>query len=164
MMELSLNMAKGACKIIKETKPDQMLENVGVIPEELNRVVQDVPWSRENVVSVTRTLDSLVFATLDHLALPRFEVPAEYLAGIIAMFVHPVNYMAASNWMQGNINSRTMDLAKGEASGEKPTSAQLFALVCALCNDGTCQEMGAHWNFKVNKNLKNKNLQIEKGK
>lgn len=48
-----------------------------------------------------RCIEASVYGSLDYLGLPRFAVPAEFVAGAIAYFVHPVNTQFAAHVMEG---------------------------------------------------------------
>ena len=59
----------------------------------------------------------------------RFELPAEYVAASIAMFVHPNNSMVACRLFERTVSSK--DLSRGDKT--KPMEAdKLFALVVEL--------------------------------
>ena len=75
-------------------------------------------------------MDSVLFGALDVLGLPRFELPAEYIAAWIALLVSPVNYETACVWYHGaqpveNL-AETPEIAP---IAEGITARQLFALV-----------------------------------
>ena len=52
-------------------------------------------WLATDRSRARRILETFVYGALDLQGLPRFPVPAEYLAACIALNVHPSNYMAA---------------------------------------------------------------------
>ena len=91
MTALTLSIAKGAMGILSNGGGRQILEDLGILPDELELVKQDISWTGNNRVSVTRTIDSLMYGTMDCLGLPRFEVPAEYIAAAIVQFCHPID-------------------------------------------------------------------------
>lgn len=167
MTALTLSIAKGAMGILSNGGGRQILEDLGILPDELELVKQDISWTGNNRVSVTRTIDSLMYGTMDCLGLPRFEVPAEYIAAAIVQFCHPINYMVACRWMEGG--SRTQDLANAggpnaETPGERVErigSAQLFSLVLQLHNDGQAQTARAQFERNVDRKIKQQELQTK---
>src|SRR5437660_7670106 len=47
------------------------------------------------------------YGTLDFVGYPRFPAPVEFIAAVIAYYVHPVNIQTACLIMEGAINSRS---------------------------------------------------------
>ncbi len=114
------------------------LETLGILPDQLNLVTGHIPWKINERNIIVRTLDLLMFGTMDILSLPRFEVPAEYVAATIAMFVSPSNIMVSCRWMESG--QPAADFLGNPAASTQNTSytnaSQLFALVIQLSNDG----------------------------
>lgn len=153
MIELTLSIAKGAMHALSKGNGTEMLENLGILPEELRLVQGDIPWGATQRVIVCRTLDSLIYSTMDTLGLARFEAPAEFIAAALCMYTEPINWMVASRWMEGG--SRTMDLADaGRGIGLPVTAAQLFALMLILQNDGEAQLARAQFESRTSHAIK----------
>lgn len=137
-MSIQLSVIKGAMQSLANGMASGCLETLGVLPDQLQLVTGQLPWQLNERNIVVRTLDLLMFGTMDILSLPRFEVPAEYVAATIAMFVSPSNIMVACRWMESS--QASADLLGNPASTSQNTSyitsTQLFALVLQLANDG----------------------------
>lgn len=50
---------------------------------------------------VRRAMDAILYGALDALGIQRFELSAEYIAGFIALVVHPTNHMVVCAWYHG---------------------------------------------------------------
>ena len=78
------------------------------------------------------------FGTLELIGLNRFDLPAEYVAAMIAMFVHPSNVMVACRWLDTG-GTRTAD-AMGNPNiasqnNEPIHASQIFALVIQILDN-----------------------------
>lgn len=83
------------------------------------------PWVANERSRVRRVVESAVYGSLDYLGLPRFAAPAEFIAGAIAYYVHPVNCMTACTIMDG------AEFSENVINGvDRPVRAQeIFAMV-----------------------------------
>ncbi len=134
-MNVQLAVIKGAMIRLAEGQACGSIEALGIQPEELHLVCGDIPWKGAERTLVTRTLDALMFGTMDLLALPRFKVPVEYVAAAITMFVRPTNMMVACQWMEtGNPSANDMS-GNISSNMEACQATTLFSLVCLLAND-----------------------------
>lgn len=137
-MNIQLSVIKGAMHSLANGMASGALETLGILPEQLTLVTGHNSWKINERNIVVRTLDLLMFGTMDILSLPRFETPAEYVAATIAMFVSPSNIMVACRWMESGQPSA--DFLGNPAASTQNTSyinaSQLFALVLQLANDG----------------------------
>ena len=77
-------------------------------------------------------LHILINASVDALGLPRFDLPAEYIAAGISLFVSPVNVHAACVFAPPCFSSEDQGRSRSPPSVGRVTSAQLFALVIQL--------------------------------
>ena len=93
-----------------------------------------MPRAARNRGKVRQTLDVLAYGTLDLLGLPRFPLPAEYIACVIVVFVQPVNIMTACRWMERAESAATM-AGGAEIDPERAPVDQIFALCQMLYND-----------------------------
>src|SRR4051812_49593458 len=50
-----------------------------------------------------RCVEACVYGTLDFVGYPRFPAPVEFIAAVIAYYVHPVNIQTACLIMEGEI-------------------------------------------------------------
>lgn len=135
---MQLEIGKGAMTLMADGEANGAIEGIGITPTQFKTVTGSTPWVGKDREQVVRILNAMIGGTIDVIGLLRFEVPAEYVAACIAMFVHPGNVMVACRWMEGG--SENQELARdGEAGGtEKCTASQLFALVLMMREDGEC--------------------------
>ena len=84
-----------------------------------------------------QAFEGVLFESLDHLALARFTLPAEYVAAMIVAFVHPVNHLAACKWSEHHgVDADSMAISVNETAEYEPfTARQLFAIVCNIVAD-----------------------------
>lgn len=108
-----------AIKLVKDSGYLNLTE------EDFDFLTQDKPWIGVERTRARQVVEACVYGTLDYLGFPRFAVPAEFVAGAIAHFVHPANMMTASVIMEG------VEWAENIVAGiEKPLKAQeIFAHV-----------------------------------
>src|SRR5207245_5583132 len=80
-----------------------------------------------------RCVEACVYGTLDFVGYPRFPAPVEFIAAVIAYYVHPVNIQTACLIMEGA--EFTENIINGV---ERPRSEERFSrnaeteLVCRL--------------------------------
>lgn len=136
-MKAQLQVIKGAMQALANGSATGALESLGILPSDLQTTLGGNPWQANERHLVTKTLDILMYGTMDLLGLPRFQVPAEYVAATIAMFVQPSNLMVACRWMEAG--QPTVDYLGNptvSTSNQEPVeSTQLFALCLQVVND-----------------------------
>ena len=135
MSKLRLSTAVGTMQIIARGGPQMSIQSLGLTPDDYKLLTGVEVWTANVRTVVRRALDSYVYGVLDILGLPRFELPAEYLAAVISVFVHPVNYFPACVWLSGGLSAE--DIKSGRL-GEVPEGFEkvkpevLFCLVIEL--------------------------------
>src|SRR5438132_3720929 len=67
-----------------------------------------------------------VYGTLDFVGYPRFPAPVEFIAAVIAYYVHPVNIQTACLIMEGE--GILQDRKSGSAGMPRPISYAVFCL------------------------------------
>lgn len=109
---------------IKMSKAEGLVD---LTQEDFDFVSASYPWTAKDRLRAVRSLESVVFGSLDYLGLPRFSPPVEYLAGVIASYVSPVNIMTACSFFDGS--EWLSNIIRGE---EEPVRANtLFSHVLA---------------------------------
>lgn len=126
-------IARRAMSFLASQGKQGHLDNIGVSIDDFNKVIADVPWLGVDRSRVFSTLSSLITSTIDILGLPRFPLPAEYVAAGIALFVSPINVNAACCWMERS--APASELGRGIDDVNPCTPQQLFALVVQLVGD-----------------------------
>ena len=155
-MSLQLQVVKSAMTALAKGTATGPLQNLGLLPQELELVTGNIPWKASERNQVSKALHTLMYSTQDALGLQRFEVPAEYVAATIAMFVSPTNIMVACSWMEADLLSAS---AIGNPHLESINrneirAAQLFALVLQMLQDcETIDTCKAQFEARVNMSI-----------
>ena len=91
-------------------------------------LVSDKLWSYADKTRARKCITSAIGGGLDYLGLSRFELPVEHVAGVIAYFVDPINYLVACSFCDG------MEWAENITSGtSQPVTAKvLYAFVIQI--------------------------------
>jgi len=119
---------------------DADFDQLGISPIDFKLTYDPVIWRTEQRLRVVRTLEALLYGTTSMLGLSRLQLPAEYIAAIVATFVAPCNRKLACIYLADiGTGRRAEDLAQG-VSTEQVSPEQLFALVFLLSqNDAGTQ-------------------------
>jgi len=121
---------RNACAAVKLVSASQVLD---LTVDDYDFLTGTKLWTAMERSQVRRVVEAAVYGSLDYLGLPRFAVPAEYVAAAIAMYVHPVNLMTACAVMDGC--EWTENVINGV---ERPLkAAQIFSHVIRLCAGDT---------------------------
>src|SRR5205085_3721761 len=82
-----------------------------------------------------RCVEACVYGTLDFVGYPRFPAPVEFIAAVIAYYVHPVNIQTACLIMEGAEFTENIingverpDRKSGSAGMPRPISYAVFCL------------------------------------
>lgn len=108
-------------------------------------------WQTSDRARGRRIIESIAFGSLDATGLPRFPLPAEFVATVIAIFVHPENWLVACNMMEGaewseNIVNKVEEPLKAET---------LFAMVIEIeAGEDLADAKQRHAITKLNSNTK----------
>lgn len=130
---------------------------VGCTEKDWKLLTGDKPWLGVDRARVKRLLDALLYGIVDTLGIPRFDLPAEYAATVIAMGVNPTNYFAACNWV-GNFSS-SEDIAdyhgrlEGVTGLDKVTPSRLFALILEIVSSEEADAMVSAFKHKMKLDL-----------
>src|SRR5207249_10780217 len=65
------------------------------------RAVSNKVWIATDRSRARRCVEACVYGTLDFVGYPRFPAPVEFIAAVIAYYVHPVNIQTACLIMEG---------------------------------------------------------------
>src|SRR5207247_5962757 len=63
-------------------------------------------WIATDRSRARRCVEACVYGTLDFVGYPRFPAPVEFIAAVIAYYVHPVNIQTACLIMEGRSEER----------------------------------------------------------
>lgn len=123
---LNYHITIGAMKTIANSGYRGHLQSLGITEADYKKFVGSGQWIAADRGRMSQVLSALLYGATDALGMPRFELPAEYVAAGIAVWVSGVNMSLACEWAPNS--GEAAQLAR---SGffEKPTTKQLFALV-----------------------------------
>lgn len=62
-------------------------------------LTRDKMWTYVDRATARRCLEACIYGALDLVGMPRFPAPAEFIAGAIALYVHPCNIQMACSEM-----------------------------------------------------------------
>ena len=106
-----------------------ILAAVGVSDDDFRMVTGSLPWTIACRPKVRHVMDAISSGVCETAGVPAFELPAEYSAAVIGIFVSPTNCQIACRWLEKN--NIPLDVLEGSGSFEfEPVSAsRLFALL-----------------------------------
>lgn len=133
MTRVSLPVAKNCMMLIKNGAATDAFESLGISAMDFSLVCGGSPWIAAERGRVVNVLTLLTHGVLDVVGLPRIEVPAEFRASVLSVFVAPGNLAVACRWMETGPTAEAMS-AGGDLT---PVRAEtLFALCLQLSDDG----------------------------
>lgn len=148
-MKLNLQQARGAMKSIAEGSPTS-LEEMGLIPTDIEKLTADISWRNNERVKIQRILENVLHASVDQMGINRFELPAEYVAAGIGMFVHPCNQMKACVWMEGGKSAAQLGSNSTIDSISSTVKApQLFALLVGMNSNDEAKQFQQQFKTRV---------------
>ncbi len=134
MVQLRIETAKSVFRLIRDGALYGGVASLGITPSQIDFVTQEIPWVGVDRPGVVRSLETLIYSSVEVLGLPRFRVPGEYVAALICSVVAPVNIHLACVWLQREASGSSEQLASTPEAGEVDAvhASKLFALCCAL--------------------------------
>jgi len=144
---LSYELADSLFKSIGEClTPD--LDVLGVSEQDLRITTGPVQWQRHQIRQVVRTINSIIYGTLEIHGMPKFPVPAEYAAQAILHCVSPCNRQLACSWLiHEKIVGTSIDDEDNEM--EPTTFDKLYKLVCKLSASNKASQCRDQWLKKI---------------
>src|SRR5207237_8549053 len=76
-------------------------------------------WIATDRSRARRCVEACVYGTLDFVGYPRFPAPVEFIAAVIAYYVHPVNIQTACLIMEGAEIGRASCRERGKRAGAR---------------------------------------------
>ena len=130
---LSLETARGAMVLVSQASYGSLFQSLGVTEEDYKLTTGSAPWTGMDRQRVRQTIDAFAAGIMDLVGVARFEMPAEYMAAVVATFVHPTNAMVACRWLE---HYRPSEFLQGASSSPVTVDpAEVFCLVCQLFDD-----------------------------
>lgn len=114
-----------ACASVKLVEESGLLD---LSEKDFEFLTINKPWVANERARARLVVESAVYGTLDYIGLPRFAVPAEFIAAAVAYYVHPVNHMYACSVFDG------VEWTENVINGiERPVRAQeIFSMVLRI--------------------------------
>lgn len=102
-----------------------------ILLEDLQLVCSVTQWTRpSDRTRIRTTIERVIWGALDNLGIPRFELPAEYIAAWIAVMVQPVNRLTAcAMFGQPRVATELAADPLTQQTYEGVTPMRLFAIV-----------------------------------
>lgn len=137
MTKLNHATAMGAMRILLNEELVDASRSLGCTEQEWELLTGNRIWTGRDRPTIKRLLDNLLQGMLHTMGLPPIDLPAEYVASCVCLFIHPANFFPACSWL-GNFH-RSDELGNFDGSQMNPTdglervsASQIFALVCTL--------------------------------
>lgn len=131
----------------------KLVEDSGLldlIEEDFAFLTTTKPWINVDRSRARRCMEAATYGSIDVLGLPRIVVPAEFISGVIALFVSPVNTLSACAIMDG------VEWSDNSLNGiEAPVSANELCIHTLRIRAGICDE--------IEQRLKHVRSQIKEG-
>lgn len=144
---LSLSTVRGALTVLSNGSVVDAAQSCGCTESDWKLLTGSKVFIGVDRPRVKRLLDNIIYGVVDTLGLPRFELPAEYAAACIAMFVNPVNFFPACSWIGTYARSEDIADYHGNLDSvqglETVSSSKLFALVLEISGGGMCAPFAA---------------------
>lgn len=137
---LNLKTAMGAMRIVLNEQLVDAARSLGCTEKEWEMLTGPKPWIGLDRPVIKRLLDNLLNGMLHTMGLPPVDLPAEYAAAVITLFIHPCNFFAAASWMGNFHRADELGNFDGSQSGftdglERVSARQIFALCCTLYSE-----------------------------
>jgi hypothetical protein len=113
-MDLRYSTALASIKMVKEASLLALEES------DYEFLTQENPWVSTDRGRARRCVEAATFGALDFVGFPRVEAPAEFIAGVIAYYVHPMNMQSAclimegAEWSENTINGTSRPVKSNE--------------------------------------------------
>lgn len=165
MYTLKIEAAMGAMRLLAGGAANAAIESTGISHEDYEKFTGPEHWLPVDHHLVRRAFDAIVFGVMYITGTPRFELNAEYIAGAIAVFVHPSNSMIACRIFEGAPPMEQVASGNPEAAGsrESVSAEKLHALVASLIgNNKFTHQMKTQFEKRTNLKLhKTKEKEVE---
>lgn len=142
-LNLSFETAYGLLRNI-ELYTASDYDALGVTPQDFKVLVGDITWRREQMHTIMRTYNCILFGTLEILGMQKIQIPAEMQAAVIITTVSPCNVFLAVSWLaqEGRLGPSVSDASQRSAGSapEPATEGQLLALCTLLANSDRMQD------------------------
>ena len=149
------DIARGCMELIHQGATPASLAALGVTEEDYRLTTGDAIWLIQDHRRAKKTLDALIYGCMEISGVPKFEVPAEFVAAVCATFVKPPNLVVVCRVMEQSFSEAEV-IARDGYGTERLRPEHLLALILELkssSNDDvqrviTAFERKTGWNQK----------------
>ena len=127
--KLRIETALGAMRLVAETDYASLVHAWGITEEDYKAITGPVLWLPERRERLRAVMHQFASGVMDLCGVQRFEMPAEFMAAVIAVFVHPTNTLPACVIFD---RPRSAYDIRGENMNEAVSPSLLFSLVCDI--------------------------------
>jgi len=129
MAKVRLEVAFGAMSMLAAGTASSNFSHMGMSDDDYDLFTGSGVWQRQDQGSIESISSNIITGVMDMVGIQRIEVSAEYIAAVIAMFVHPVNYFTACSWLARNYSNEDLASGNSQLSIERVTPGVVYALV-----------------------------------
>lgn len=153
---MQYKVACGNMSLIANMARNGDLSTFGVTREDFNKLCGNAPWLANDRNRMRMTLESMLSSTMDVIGVPRFQMPAEFVAAGIALFIAPINIQTCCRFMERIPTAESLGRAADDS--DVMTARQLFALCVQLVSDPVSSH--AKELFERNTGIRMENMNI----
>lgn len=128
---------------------DCRIRSHGIQESEWSDYTGHLTWSPDKRYTMQRVFTAVMYGVLQDTGLEPFPLPLEYVAGCLALTVHPANLILACAWFARTSASRDQEIPSQVAKPDPVTPSELMAAVFKFYNDETCAEFSRRFDSKV---------------
>lgn len=150
---LSYTTAYAAMKVVLDMMPADF-DALGITRQDFELLTQKEHWVRPHMPKVMRTINSLLYGTLEVMGMPKITIPSEYVAAAVTIFIAPANRLPACVWLsqehRTGVNALELSARQERGGAFEFTSADsLFALVGRLTGSNAYAPERARFMTKI---------------
>ena len=136
MRPLHLPTAVAALRVLAAGGIHNDIAELGITADDYDLVRQDEVWRVEDEPKVVKTLELMLHGATRSVGLPDVDHPAEYVASVIALVVHPGNFALAAHWLCRRMQiQRAIDAGDASAEFAPVNYNQLWNMAAQLACD-----------------------------
>lgn len=114
--------------------------SVDLSQDDIEFLQRDRLWLSADRNRARRGIEAFAYGSLDLIGLPRFPLPTEFIAAVIAKMIHPQNWQIACVVMSGTEWTEDVVLNRSEAVDPAVLFSHVLRLAAGLTDDVTSRE------------------------
>ena len=149
---LKLEMVRGCAMVLLNEAMASLIAMVGLKKKDWEILTGSKMWVGTDRAMVTKSLQTLVHGFIDTMGLPRINVPAEFVATAITIFVAPCNYYSACMFLGSYYSGSSLSALYNQDADteglEKVAPEKLFALCCDIAGSSIIDDAAGEFSRK----------------